>query len=110
VNHAPFYASGLAAIIPVFAGIGQQGNVAGTFDLAGYCALVACTGTGLAARADFAIVGNITAQQVCVFVVDHDIFVSAKLADFRARVKVVRTFSKRTRVSSHNLLQKFYRI
>jgi hypothetical protein len=108
MNHAPFSTSGLAAVVPVFAGIGQEGDVAGAFYLGGDGALVERTGAGLATWANFAFVSNISAQQVCILVVDDYVFVGAELADFGARVKVVvRSSSERTLVS-HNLLQKFY--
>lgn len=79
----------LASILPVFARVGQQGDVAGAFDFGGNGALMSRTGAGLATGANFAFVGNIAAQQVCVFVIDLDVFVGAELADFGARVKVV---------------------
>ncbi len=54
--------------------------MAGAFDRDSQLALVAGTCTGLAAWADFALVGDISAQQLDVLVVDNSIFLTTKLA------------------------------
>lgn len=61
--------------------------MAGAFDGAGQGALVFGTGASLPARADFAIIGNIAPENIYLFVVDHGIFVRAKLTFARSRVE-----------------------
>ncbi len=62
MNHAPFLLDGLASILPVFACVGQEGDVTGAFDFAGDGALMQGAGAGLTTGADFAFVGDIAAQ------------------------------------------------
>jgi len=66
---------------PAFACEGQQGYVPGAFH--GNCqrTLMAGTCTSLASWADAAIFGDKAAKHVCLFVVDRNAFVCAKLAD-----------------------------
>ena len=59
----------------------QQRNVARALQGDGEHALVACTGTGLAARLDLASVGDVAAQAGRLFVVDVLDLVDAEGAD-----------------------------
>jgi hypothetical protein len=54
--------------------------MAGAFDGASQGALMFGAGASLPARADFAIIGNVTPENIYQFVVDHGIFICAKLA------------------------------
>ena len=61
----------------------QKRHMAGLLHCGSHQALVLCTGPGLAARTDLAILGHILAQQVCAFVVDDNGLVIAELAYLR---------------------------
>ena len=58
----------------------------GAFNCTSQFALVLGACTSLPARADFAFVGDETAQDIRLFIVNRHVFVGAKLADFRAGV------------------------
>jgi hypothetical protein len=71
----------------VFPGLshkGKQSDVAGAFDSASDRALVAGAGACLPTGANFACVGDKAGQQVHVFVINFDVFISAELANFGA--------------------------
>lgn len=56
----------------------------GALDGSCQAALVFCAGTALSTGPNFAIFMHKSAQQICVFVIDHQIFIGAKLAGARA--------------------------
>ena len=59
--------------------------MASVLDGLGDGALMFGAGTRLAARPNFAGIVNIATKKIGVFVVDHQIFIGAKLANFRTR-------------------------
>ena len=64
--------------------VGQKGNVPGTFDRAGQFALMFGASACLASWANFAFFGYITFEHIDGFVVNMQVFVRAKGADFWA--------------------------
>jgi hypothetical protein len=65
----------------------QQRQVACAFDRFGEGALVAGACAGLAARADFPLFRNVSAQHLNLLVIDDHVVVSAELADARLRIE-----------------------
>lgn len=61
--------------------------MAGAFDGTGQGPLMARAGAGLPSWADLAIFGHEAAQHVGVFVIDGNVLICAKLANFWARYK-----------------------
>lgn len=58
--------------------------MAGAFDGAGQGALVFRTGACLAARTNFAIIRDVTPQNIYLFVINDSIFICTELAFTRA--------------------------
>jgi hypothetical protein len=69
-SHAPQRRSGLASLFERSADEGEQGNLASLLDCGSHCSLMTCTCTGLAARADLAIFGDIFPKHVCFLVIN----------------------------------------
>jgi len=76
--HAPQVYQELPPLVKRSSDEGKQGDLACLLDRGGYHTLVAGAGAGLAARADFAILGDVAAQQVGFFIVDCQGFVRAE--------------------------------
>src|SRR5215208_1746283 len=74
--------AGLAPLVKGSAGEGKQGNVTCLFHGCSDSALMSCAGASLAARADFAIFGDVLPKQVCLFVVNRQSLVCAELTKF----------------------------
>lgn len=75
------------------AGEGQQSDVPGIFNGFGDGALMLGAGAGLASGPNFAGIVNIATKKIGVLIVDHQIFIGAKLANFRTRVKMISSIS-----------------
>ena len=74
--------SGLPSLVEGSSDKGQQGDLTCLLDRGSHDALVARTSASLAARADLAILGDIAAEQVRLFVVNCQCFVCTELAGF----------------------------
>jgi hypothetical protein len=80
-SHAPLF----LLVIPALVNKGQECNLPGALDGRRDFTLVFGAISGLAARADFAILDNEAPQHIGVFIVNYNILVGAELADFRPR-------------------------
>src|SRR5512141_2381956 len=72
----------LAKLPPLVEGFSyewEQGDVASLFDRGSHHALVSCTRTGLAARADRAIFGDVLPKHIGFFVVNRQSLICTKL-------------------------------
>src|SRR6188474_2086624 len=74
--------SGLSALIHRSPGERQQSNMARLLDRCRDRTLMSGAGAGLAAGADRAIFGHILPKYICLFVVNHQRFISAELTKF----------------------------
>jgi len=83
--HALQFYQGLAPLVEGSADERKQGDLACLLDCSGHYTLVTGTGTGLAARADLSILGDVAAQQVGLFIVNCQGFVCTKLTGFGLR-------------------------
>jgi hypothetical protein len=84
-SHAPQVLQELPTLVKGSSDEGQQGELACLFDRGGHHTLVTGAGTGLAARTDLSVFGDVAAQQVSLLIVDCQGLVCAKLTGFGLR-------------------------
>jgi hypothetical protein len=80
--------------------------MAGALNGVGQLALVASAGPCLTAGADFALFGHIATKQINRLVIDFDIFISAKLANFRS--SYIPAANRRLRIHIHIIGHTFF--
>src|SRR5215208_3821605 len=74
--------SGLTSLFERSAYEGEQGNLTSLLDRGGYRSLMTCARTGLSARTNLSIFGNVFPKQVCFLVVNCQCFICTKLTKF----------------------------
>jgi hypothetical protein len=72
-------------VVPALEDEGQERNLSGALDGCGKFALVFGAIACLTTWTDFAILDDETPQHITIFVVNYNVFVGAKLADFWPR-------------------------
>ena len=65
----------------------QESQMAGALNCSRYLALVFGAGSCLPARTDLSVFTDVTAEQLCIYIIDDDIMVGAELADARLRIE-----------------------
>jgi hypothetical protein len=83
---------------------GKQGDLTGAFDRPSQLALMPGAGAGLAARANFPLLSDETAQYVSLFVINCHVSICTKLADFWAGV--IATFLPSLHLRIHRVIHK----
>ena len=74
--------SGSTSVVERSAYEGEQGNVPGLLDRGGYRSLMTRARTGLSARADLTIFGDVFPKHICFLIVNCQGFICTELTEF----------------------------